>query len=123
MRSWIAASCLALALTAGAGTALAAKPACHDASGKFVKCSAPGAIPASSMPNKAATTTTTAAAMPNKAPPSAAAASSAATPAAATVGAPAGATTAKCKDGTTSTSKTHSGACSHHGGVASWVGP
>lgn len=33
--------------------------------------------------------------------------------------APAGAT-AKCKDGTYSMSKTHSGACSHHGGVAEW---
>ena len=28
--------------------------------------------------------------------------------------------TAKCKDGTYSYAKTHSGACSHHGGVAEW---
>lgn len=28
--------------------------------------------------------------------------------------------TAKCKDGTYSESKQHSGACSHHGGVAEW---
>jgi hypothetical protein len=28
---------------------------------------------------------------------------------------------AKCKDGTISSSKTHSGACSHHGGVAAWL--
>jgi len=34
--------------------------------------------------------------------------------------APAGAT-GKCKDGTFTMSKTHSGACSHHGGVASWM--
>lgn len=34
--------------------------------------------------------------------------------------APAGAT-AKCKDGTYSFSKTHSGSCSHHGGVAAWL--
>jgi hypothetical protein len=34
-------------------------------------------------------------------------------------GAPEGAT-AKCKDGTFSHSKTHTGACSHHGGVAEW---
>ncbi len=34
--------------------------------------------------------------------------------------APAGAT-AKCKDGTYSMSKTHSGACSRHGGVANWL--
>ena len=33
--------------------------------------------------------------------------------------APEGAT-AKCKDGTYSYAKTHSGACSHHGGVAEW---
>lgn len=38
---------------------------------------------------------------------------------AAPAGAPAGAT-ARCKDGTYSMSKTHSGACSHHGGVAEW---
>jgi hypothetical protein len=28
---------------------------------------------------------------------------------------------AQCKDGTYSHSKTHSGACSHHGGVAKWM--
>jgi hypothetical protein len=33
----------------------------------------------------------------------------------------AGAPTAKCKDGTMSHSKQHSGACSHHGGVAEWL--
>jgi hypothetical protein len=38
----------------------------------------------------------------------------------AAAGAPAGAT-AKCKDGTFSMSKQHSGACSHHGGVAGWL--
>ncbi len=38
---------------------------------------------------------------------------------AAPAGAPEGAT-AKCKDGTYSHSKQHSGACSHHGGVAEW---
>lgn len=31
--------------------------------------------------------------------------------------------TAKCKDGTLSFSKTHRGACSHHGGVAQWYKP
>jgi hypothetical protein len=35
-------------------------------------------------------------------------------------GPPAGAT-ALCKDGTYSFSKTHSGTCSHHGGVAQWL--
>jgi hypothetical protein len=29
--------------------------------------------------------------------------------------------TAKCKDGTMSYSKQHSGSCSHHGGVAEWL--
>ena len=38
---------------------------------------------------------------------------------AAAAGAPQGAT-AKCKDGSYSHSKQHSGACSHHGGVAEW---
>jgi hypothetical protein len=39
---------------------------------------------------------------------------------AAPAGAPAGAT-AMCKDGTYSTSKVHTGACSHHGGVKEWL--
>jgi hypothetical protein len=34
---------------------------------------------------------------------------------------PSGSPTAKCKDGTMSHSKQHSGACSHHGGVAEWL--
>lgn len=29
--------------------------------------------------------------------------------------------TAKCRDNTYSRAKTHAGACSHHGGVASWL--
>ncbi len=33
----------------------------------------------------------------------------------------AGSPTAKCKDGSLSYSKHHSGTCSHHGGVASWM--
>ncbi len=39
---------------------------------------------------------------------------------AASTTAPAGAT-AKCKDGSFSTSKTHGGSCSHHGGVAAFL--
>jgi hypothetical protein len=34
---------------------------------------------------------------------------------------PAGAI-AQCKDGTYSHAKTHTGACSHHGGVGKWLG-
>jgi hypothetical protein len=44
------------------------------------------------------------------------------TPAASTGTPPAGAT-AKCKDGTFSMSKSHSGACSKHGGVADFLTP
>lgn len=36
------------------------------------------------------------------------------------VTAPAGAT-ARCRDGSYSFSKHHSGTCSHHGGVAAWL--
>ena len=49
------------------------------------------------------------------------------TPAASTgapaAGAPPAGATAKCKDGTFSTSKSHSGACSKHGGVADFLAP
>ena len=41
--------------------------------------------------------------------------------AASTAGATPVGATAKCKDGTYSMSKTHSGACSRHGGVANWL--
>ena len=80
---------------------------CKDASGKFAKC------PAS-----------TAAAAPAAAPAGAMAATTSGRPATATVasaaGSPAGAS-ARCKDGSYSMSKTHSGACSHHGGVGAWL--
>lgn len=36
-------------------------------------------------------------------------------------GAPPAGATAKCNDGTFSMSAHHSGTCSHHGGVASWL--
>ena len=66
---------------------------------------------------------TSLAASPATAPASRPAPTAAPKPAIATTAAPAGApagATAKCKDGTYSMSKTHSGACSHHGGVAEW---
>ena len=89
---------LAVALSFGllvAGAADAKATQCKDAAGKFIKCPAAVAAPVAPSVSK-----------PTVAPSS--------------VGAPAGAT-AKCKDGTYSMSKTHSGACSHHGGVANWL--
>jgi hypothetical protein len=70
------------------------------------------ATPASSAPASAKTAATTAAAAPTKT-----------TGKAGIVKPPAGTpenATAKCKDNTFSFAKQHSGACSHHGGVAEW---
>jgi len=107
------------AAAAPAATTTPAKPAkaakCKDASGKFTKCPAAGAAPAAApaAPAKAAPAKPAA----KEAKPAAAAAAPAA---ASSAGAPAGAT-AKCKDGSYSKSKTHSGSCSHHGGVATFL--
>jgi hypothetical protein len=60
------------------------------------------------------------AAAPAAAKPSAMAKSAAAPTTAASASDPAGAS-AKCKDGTYSHSKHHSGTCSKHGGVAEWL--
>lgn len=70
----------------------------------------------------AATEPATPAAAPAPAAASKAAPAAAAPKAAATAGNtdPTGAT-AKCKDGTYSKSKSHTGACSHHGGVAEFL--
>ncbi len=115
------------AATAAAAPAPAAKPAkaapCKDAKGKFIKCGTASAgasaaaattpaRPSTSAPKPVATTTTHAAATHT--------ATATTAPTTSAVGAPAGAT-AKCRDGTWSMSKTHSGSCSHHGGVASWL--
>ena len=43
------------------------------------------------------------------------------TPSASTGAAPPVGASAKCKDGTYSKSKNHSGACSKHGGVSNWL--
>ncbi len=111
----------AAAAAAPGPAAKAAKAApCKDAKGKFIKCgTAPAGASAAAVTTPAhpvkpaskpvATTTTHAAASTTTKAPTASA-----------VGAPAGAT-AKCRDGTWSMSKTHSGSCSHHGGVASWL--
>ena len=65
----------------------------------------------------AASASTPAAPAATPAPAGAASKSSAA----ATRGAPPAGATAKCKDGSYSTSKSHSGACSKHGGVTDWL--
>src|SRR5205814_193409 len=124
-----------------AGSALAKAAPCKDASGKFVKCAAaatpaPTATPASKTvrckdatgkftkcPGPATSPPVTTVARPSKPVVQArtvAATRSTTIPTGSSVGAPAGAT-AKCKDGTYSMSKTHSGTCSHHGGVANWL--
>lgn len=86
---------------------------CKDASGKFIKCGA--ATPAVAVAAKPAKPVPAA-----KPTPVAAAHTVAAPTGVSHAGAPAGAT-AKCKDGTFSMSKVHSGACSSHGGVAGWL--
>jgi hypothetical protein len=74
--------------------------------------------PAGSASAQTSPTTTKPASTPDAAKSSSTASSASAKPAAGA--APAGAT-AKCKDGTYSKSKTHSGTCSHHGGVDQWL--
>jgi len=76
---------------------------------------APAAAPAAkaATPAPAATKPATTKAATTKAAP-------AATTTATAAGAPAG-STAKCKDGTYSKSKTRSGTCSRHGGVDTWL--
>lgn len=92
---------------------------CKDAKGKFTKCPADAtpAMPASASAAPAKPTASTPAAKPTMATP---AVKPSAAPMASPAGAPAGAT-AQCKDGTYSMSQHHSGTCSHHGGVASWL--
>jgi hypothetical protein len=80
-------------------------------------CSSHGGVQKAA-PAAPAAAATAPAAMAPAATPAPAGASSKSSVAAA--GAPAGAT-AKCKDGTYSTAKSHSGACSKHGGVADWL--
>lgn len=104
VKTWFAAD------TASKAPAATPKNAAPAAASK----SAPAATgtPAAPAPAPAAT--------PKSAPAgNAPAASSKAESVARPAGAPADAT-GKCKDGTFTTSKTHTGACSHHGGVAEW---
>lgn len=62
-----------------------------------------------------------AATAPAAAAPAAAPAAAEPAPAAKATSVSSGSPTAKCKDGTMSYSKTHSGTCSHHKGVAEWL--
>ncbi|MDB5722180.1 MAG: hypothetical protein JWP15_2798 [Alphaproteobacteria bacterium] len=89
------------ALALVAAPAFAKAPQCRDAKGHFTPC--PKAAPAPATV-KVTHTTVVHRQVATHAP---------AAPAA-------GKPTAKCKDGSVSYSKTHSGTCSHHGGVASW---
>jgi hypothetical protein len=96
----------------------AASTRCKDAKGKFTKCPPPAAATPVAPATPAATTRCKDAQgrFTKCSPPAATPTASAPTMS----GGPAGAT-AKCKDGTFSSSKTHSGSCSHHGGVAAWL--
>lgn len=128
----IAAFCMlaAVALPAAGDTA-PATTTCKDgttstASGKGA-CSHHGGVQATAAtPAAPAAPAATARAATPSVPSAAKTAPAATTPAAAAPAAgasaapPAGAT-AKCNDGTYSTSKNHSGACSKHGGVAGWL--
>ncbi len=109
----------AVAATPAPAPVAAKATRCKDPKGKFIKCGAPAMAAAPAAAAKPATlpvvthtvTTHTATTHTAAAP---------ATPTMSAAGAPAGAS-AKCKDGTYSMSKTHSGTCSHHGGVAAWL--
>jgi len=103
---------LVLGLSIASGAAAKATQ-CKDAKGKFIKCP-----PAAAAPATPATTRCKDAKGKFTKCGGPAAAPTVSAPAA--TGGPAGAT-AKCKDGTFSSSKVHSGSCSHHGGVASWL--
>jgi len=136
---------VAIVAMATSGAAFAAT-VCKDSTGKIITCPAkpatpaakpaakpapapaaakPAAKPAAPAAAKPATTTapakpaaTTAAAPKTR---TASASKTTAIPTKADGAAPAGAG-GKCKDGTYSMSKSHSGACARHGGVAYWIG-
>jgi uncharacterized protein DUF3761 len=99
----------------------------HGGVARLITAKKPTSRPSTTTTRRAATTTSHA---PRTSPAktsssrSTAAPAKSPTPQPATVRAPAGApagATALCKDGTYSTSKVHTGACSHHGGVNEWL--
>jgi hypothetical protein len=118
-----ASALLAFAALPAAADDTPAAPLCKDGTTSTVigkgACSHHGGVKKGVAPAAAATAAATAAAAP--AAPAAAPAMKPAEPAAAATAAPVAGATAKCKDGTVSKSKTHSGACSKHGGVAEWL--
>jgi hypothetical protein len=93
---------LASALLLGGSAASAKDTKCRDAKGHFTTCPKPA--PAAATHVKVTHTAVVHREVATH------------TSAAAVTGKP----TAKCKDGSLSYSKTRSGTCSHHGGVASW---
>jgi Protein of unknown function (DUF3761) len=129
----LAAPLLALAWTlpVRADTSAAAPTTCKDgttsaATGRGA-CSGHGGVqktastasPSSAAPAPAATPPAGSASAPTSPATTKPAAPSSTKPASGNTD-PTGAT-AKCKDGTYSKSKSHSGACSHHGGVDQWL--
>ena len=109
---------------AAAATAPTAMPAPAPAAKPMPAAAktAPAPVPAPSAAATKPAAAPTAAAPKGVAPPVAAAPSKAAPQAAASATASKdGPPTAKCKDGSMSYSKGHSGACSRHGGVAEWL--
>ena len=91
--------------------------------GGIKKDAAPAAAATAAKPAPTAAATPAAPAAPAAAPakPAAAASAASASTAAHSVNSDATGATAKCKDGSYSHSKTHSGTCSKHGGVADWL--
>ena len=99
---------------APAATAAAKPIQCRDAKGHIAKCPATVAMKTTT-PAKPAMATKTARAARGSSTKVASTIPTMKTP-----GAPAGAT-AKCKDGTFSTAKSHAGSCAGHKGVANWI--
>lgn len=97
--------------TAAAPVAPAAPPSPATTATKTVRAPQPARTSAPATPAPPAATDAPPAPVPTATPKP--------TGAAPTTGTAANAT-AKCKDGTFSYAKQHSGACSHHGGVAEW---
>jgi len=110
---------LALVLMAGAANA----KSCRDAAGHFAACPAPASAPVAATARCRAANGAFAKCPAPVAPPMASVrtAGAAARNATAVAPLPAGAVTARCRDGSMSRSQHRSGSCSRHGGVAAWL--